>query len=253
LALNLDPQDSRQCFVVVDDDPAVFQLFNRYAKRHRALHAQTVEQAIDMVASLKPTAVVVGNEQAVDALTAVSPGAPYQTAIIRCPMPSGRRTMQSLGVSDYLVKPVSRDDLATALRRLNRPPRTALVIDDDPDIVRLYSRMLGEHDSIETVWQAYSGLEGMALMDYSPPDVVILDLLMPDVDGFSVIQWMKADSRLCDVPVILASARGAGDALTPSAKGSLSITKPDGFQPAELVRCVETLLDSVTLTNVEVL
>jgi signal transduction histidine kinase/CheY-like chemotaxis protein len=253
VALNLDPQDSRQCFVVVDDDPAVFQLFYRYTKRHRALNAQTIEQAVDMVASLKPTAVVVGNEQAVDALTTVSPGAPYQTAIIRCPMPSGRRTMQSLGVSDYLVKPVSRDDLATALRRLNRPPRTALVIDDDPDIVRLYSRMLGEHDSIETVWQAYSGREGMALMDYSPPDVVILDLLMPDVDGFSVIQWMKADARLCEVPVILASARGAGDALTPSAKGSLSITKPDGFQPVELVRCVETLLDSVTLTNVEVL
>ena len=252
LALNRDPQDSRQCFVVLDDDPAVFQLFNRYAKRHRALNAQTVEQAIDMVASLKPTALVIGNEQAVDTLAAAPPGAPYQTAIIRCPMPSGRRTMQSLGVSDYLVKPVSRDNLSAALRRLDRLPRTALVIDDDPDIVRLYSRMLGEHDSIETVWQAYSGSEGMALMDYEPPDVVILDLLMPDVDGFSVIQWMKADSRLCGVPVILASAHGAADALTSSAKGSLSIMKPDGFQPAELVRCVETLLDSVTLTNVEV-
>lgn len=252
LELNHAPHDSRQCFVVLDDDPAVFQLFNRYAKRHRALNAQTVEQAVDMVASLRPTALVTGNEQALDAFAAAPPGAPYQTAIIHCPMPSGRRTMQSLGVSDYLVKPVSRDSLSAALRRLDRRPHTGLVIDDDPDIVRLYSRMLVEYDGIETVWQAYSGSEGMALMEYEPPDVVILDLLMPDMDGFSVIQWMKADSRLCRIPVILASAHGAADTLTSSAKGSLSIMKPDGFQPVELVRCVESLLDSVTLTNVEV-
>ncbi|MBI1281762.1 MAG: response regulator [Anaerolineaceae bacterium] len=242
-----EPRDKDKYFVVFDEDPAVVQLFKRYSKRHRVLTAQTREQAIHLVKTVNPTALVVSAENMSNELFERDFG---QTAVICCPMPSGRRAMQLLGVADYLVKPVSQEMLFQSLNRLDKVPQTALVIDDDPDIVRLFSRILKGFPSIDAVWEAYSGSEGIALMSYQLPDVIILDLLMPDIDGFSVIQLLKADPILRQIPIILASAHGAEDALTRSAKGNIAISKRDGFQPVELVKCVETLVDALRPINI---
>lgn len=161
-------------------------------------------------------------------------------------MPSGKRSMKTHGIADFLVKPVSAEGMHQALRRLERPVQHILVIDDEQDIVRLYERILRNLSPVHQVRKAYGGEEGLEMMRSTPPDVVILDLLMPQMDGFAVLQHMKNDPALCDVPVILASAYGASDAISAVARGTLSLDKPDGFEPGELVRCVEALVDLIT-------
>jgi len=85
------------------------------------------------------------------------------------------------------------------------PPEPAgtpvLVIDDDPTVHDLMKRFLGKEGF--RVISALSGEEGLRLAREAPPDVIVLDIQMPGMDGWAVLQVLKADARLRDVPVVL--------------------------------------------------
>src|SRR6185369_3117883 len=165
--------------------------------------------------------------------------------LITCPMPSGRRIMQNLGVSDYLIKPVTQRVLQDAIARLAQPIKSVLIVDDDQEIVRLFSRMIQAMSDQYIVRKAYGGVEGMALMQIQPPDVVLLDLLMPDIDGLTILERMKTMPQLADIPVIMISARGASESVASSIQGTLTVKKQNGFQPIELVHCVEDIVENL--------
>src|SRR5437868_765545 len=82
-------------------------------------------------------------------------------------------------------------------------PTTVLVIDDDP-----LNRRLLEHNLVNDghrVVTAEDGREGLERIRAEPPDVVLLDILMPEIDGFDVLAQVKADNALRDIPVIMIS------------------------------------------------
>jgi CheY-like chemotaxis protein len=160
-------------------------------------------------------------------------------------MPSGKRAMQRYGISDFLVKPVTFEALCTALEKLAVPVQNVLIVDDEPDLVRLFTRMLQRLPEPCQVRKAYSRLECLRLMTRQRPDVLILDLLLPDMDGLSVVEQIKQDPLLAEVPIILASAYGASDAIQKAAHGTLTVSKREGFEPIELVRCVEALVGAL--------
>jgi CheY-like chemotaxis protein len=214
------------------------QLFERYTSKHKAISAATLEEAARLVKNIQPSALVVDKSRAANIHDVAG-----STPVITCSMPSGRRTMQLYGATDYLVKPVSRAELFTSLERLNLPVHTILLIDDDPDVVRMFSRMLQTAPQQYELWKAYGGMEGLAQMEQQPPDVVLLDVLMPEVDGFEVVRKMKANPALASVPIIMISAYGAMETIEASADGELAVVKPAGFQPIELVRCIEALVE----------
>ncbi|RME44123.1 MAG: helix-turn-helix domain-containing protein [Chloroflexi bacterium] len=114
---------------------------------------------------------------------------------------------------DYLIKPVSSSDLARALRRqgfvLEHPPegRTILVVDDDPGILELHSRILEKLSPDCQILQARHGAQALELMARRRPDLVLLDLMMPVMDGFQVIQAMQERENLRNVPVVVLTAQ----------------------------------------------
>src|SRR5690606_19808131 len=112
-------------------------------------------------------------------------------------------------VDDYLTKPITRQALINAIVALEKPVHKILVVDDERDITRMLSRMLQSYDQQYVVWQANIGADGLAIMYRERPDVVLLDVQMPTMDGFSIVHRMKHDPLLHDIPVIIASARGA--------------------------------------------
>jgi signal transduction histidine kinase/DNA-binding response OmpR family regulator len=117
----------------------------------------------------------------------------------------------ALGAADYLVKPVSREEMLQALQRLGltrprlRERLTILTIDDDPLAVELVETILtaeGFH-----VLKAYGGVEGLAVARQELPALLILDLLMPDLDGFAVLEQLRADPATAAIPIIILTSQ----------------------------------------------
>lgn len=116
-----------------------------------------------------------------------------------------------------------------------------LLVDDDRDFVVATTAVL---ESICDVDVAYGGGEALAKARTSRPDLILLDVIMPDMDGFEVCEELKADRALADVPIIMLTSFPEG--LGPSGKvGCVSqaedyLEKP--VKPAELLRRVSKFL-----------
>jgi len=110
----------------------------------------------------------------------------------------------SLGAADYLVKPFVQEDLANAIHRLDRDGqiKEILLIDDEPGDLRLVQKMLEEQKRYR-VRTAEGGTNGWDAIQNKKPDAVIMDLFMPDMDGFTLIGHLRADPKLRDLPVII--------------------------------------------------
>lgn len=118
--------------------------------------------------------------------------------------------------------------------------RRILVIDDHPETVRLIELTLRRHGY--DVAGAGSGLEGLASAEFEPPDLVLLDIMMPDMDGLTVCRKLRQIDKLRDVPVIMFSARSqVGEKKESFDAGANDyLVKPT--RPAELISRVEAML-----------
>ena len=115
-------------------------------------------------------------------------------------------------------------------------------IEDEPQMVDLLTLVLSKHDY--EVYSATDGFEGLQLIAALKPDLVLLDLMMPDIGGWEVYQKMKADKKLRDIPVIIVTAKSQDiDKVL-----GLHIAKVDGyvtkpFKANELVSAVDKILN----------
>jgi threonine synthase len=104
------------------------------------------------------------------------------------------------------VKPASTGGILGALDHLDERVRRIAIIEDNPDAARLLRRILQTQGDFQIV-EAYTGKEGLELIRTEHPDLVLLDLMMPDMDGFAVLDQLKADDVLDDLPVIVITAK----------------------------------------------
>jgi DNA-binding response OmpR family regulator len=116
----------------------------------------------------------------------------------------------SLGATDYLVKPIHLTDLRALLDRLtSREPSAqkakVLLVDDDPEIHQLLRAMLPDHWA--TLLGAQNGAQALALARDERPDAILLDLMLPGMNGFQVLEKLKADARTADIPIIVLTAK----------------------------------------------
>ena len=110
-----------------------------------------------------------------------------------------------LGAFDYLLKPFDREAILAALRRLSPAHHRLLVVDDDPYVVDLVHQLLADQPyEIEAASDGQAALEAIARCQ---PDVILLDLLMPRLDGFGVLSYLQHTPRYRDIPVIVLTAK----------------------------------------------
>jgi DNA-binding response OmpR family regulator len=116
-----------------------------------------------------------------------------------------------------------------------------LVVDDDENILNLEKTIL-EQKGFD-VTGAAGGAEALKLLAEKDFDLVLLDVMMPEVDGFTVCRKIKEDPRLKDIPVIFLTARGGGEALAEGFESGavMYINKP--FTANKLLTIVNTMLE----------
>ena len=109
------------------------------------------------------------------------------------------------GAQDQPVLP-PEDVLFSAIDRVDGLNKQIIVIEDNEEAARLMSRILEARDDC-SVHLAHNGAAGLRLIRHIHPDLVITDLMMPDVDGFEVIEAMKSDPDLLDIPIVVVTAK----------------------------------------------
>jgi len=118
--------------------------------------------------------------------------------------------------------------------------RTVLVIEDDPASARLAKLILGS-EGYQTV-VASDGLQGLKMAQADPPDLILLDLMLPGQDGFEVLHRLRAGPRTADVPVVVVSAKAQATDKQAAAKigADAYLTKP--YRRTELLPLIRSVL-----------
>ncbi|MBU3930837.1 MAG: response regulator [Pseudomonadota bacterium] len=120
-----------------------------------------------------------------------------------------------------------------------------LIVDDDPDLVEAISMILkSKHYEVIV---AYGGVEGLEKTKTEKPDLIVLDVMMPDKDGYTVCKELKADPVLCEIPVLLLTAVVSHISTTRFSHQMGMETEADDYldkpvEPVELAKRVEALL-----------
>jgi PAS domain S-box-containing protein len=133
--------------------------------------------------------------------------------IVVCSIDTDRERGLAFGVVEYILKPFSEDQLANAVLRAETVAQRQriLLVDDHPETVRVFREAL-EATQRYRVFEVTSGAAALLLMQEPPHvDLVILDLRMPELDGFEVLQAIRADARTADIPVLVLTADEVND------------------------------------------
>ena len=124
---------------------------------------------------------------------------------------------------------------------MNANLKCILCVEDEPEMIDLIRLILGRRGF--EVKGAAGGIEGLKMIRQEPPDLVLLDLMMPDMDGWEVYQQMKADEKTKSIPVIVVTAKAQSiDKVLGLhiAKVDDYITKP--FSPQDLMNSIDKVL-----------
>lgn len=145
---------------------------------------------------------------------------------------------------NYLHKPLRPEQLAKELARycgMGDNQQTVLVVDDDPAILDMHCRLV-ERTGCQTV-TARNGREALAVLEHTRPDLILLDLMMPEMDGFAVLDVLREREATRDIPVIILTARMLSEAdLERCSRGVAAILGKGLFNAAETLGHIEAAL-----------
>jgi CheY-like chemotaxis protein len=223
-------------WLVVDGDPHVSKLITRHIEGCSIIQIDNDEQLQGALHRYSPQGVIFNNP----------PAAPIPenlmnlpVPLVVCSLPSTSQMVRRLGVDACLPKPILPQQLIQHLRAYPHI-ENVLVVDDDIGVVQLVQRTLENSLPDLIVRRAYDGHQACEIMKMARPDLVLLDLVMPNMSGFEVITAMKADSRLRDIPVILLTATKYVHSDDETC-GELRIYQPGGLKPMEVLKLLSTI------------
>jgi signal transduction histidine kinase/CheY-like chemotaxis protein len=239
---------SQPILLTVTRSPAAASLLAHYVQGTRMVAVPDLEQARTIASQVRPQAVLFDRaSQPLDSESLEGLGRAWglpDVPFVTCPLPGEEQLRQQLAVDGYLIKPVSRESVWDALRPFGACVDRVLVIDDDEDFGLLLTRML-EANPVRRYQVTYtaSGLQGLTLVERHAPDLVFLDLKMPDVDGLQIIARMRSNPERRNLPIIAVSGE---DELRreETVGGAMVVAKAGGLRPAEIVRWVQSVVDS---------
>jgi signal transduction histidine kinase/DNA-binding response OmpR family regulator len=207
-------QSSRGTVLVIDDDPQVHDLVRRYLTREgfSVASALSGEEGLKMAAQLHPVAITLDvilprlDGWSVIAALKADPKL-ASIPVIFLTMVDQKLLGYSLGAADFLVKPVDRGQLSRAIARhsISGTAKSALVVEDDHATRELIRRSL-EAEGWKTS-EASNGVEALASLEKSKPGLILLDLMMPVMDGFEFLKHLRGREEWQAIPVLVCTAK----------------------------------------------
>ena len=210
----LDVDPTRLPVLILENSPEdllVYQTLLR-GSRYQVLHAATVKQARDLLRQVTPRAIILDillrGEDTWGFLAELKAGdATRDIPVLVATTVDDPHKGYGLGADAYVVKPVERGWLMTTLDDLTADGRgrRILIVDDD-ETSRYVLRQLLAGTRYETI-EAASGAEGLERAREQPPAAIFLDLVMPGLSGFEVLDALRTDERTRGIPVVILTSK----------------------------------------------
>jgi signal transduction histidine kinase/CheY-like chemotaxis protein len=202
------------CVLVVDDDPTARELMGRLLDREglRMLTASNGEDALRLAREVHPAVitldVLMPGMDGWSVLSALKADPKlHDIPVIIVSMIDDRNLGFALGATDYITKPIDRDRLASILGRYRcaDPQCPVLIVEDDPTAREMLRRMLEKEGwSVDEAPNGRAGLERVAI---HRPEIILLDLMMPEMDGFEFVLQLRRNVLWREIPVVVVTAK----------------------------------------------
>ena len=253
-ATEIQSEDNERIILAIDDDTNVIHLYQRYLtpEGYRVVPLTDPNAAVARARELKPIAILLdimmpgrdGWQVLQDLKTNEDT---KHIPVIIASIVDEREKGFSLGAAEYLIKPILEDDLKRALHTLDPDGqvREVLVVEDDPSDRYLISRLLEEIGPY-TIRTAETGQQALEQIRERRPDAIILDLLLPEMDGFTVLEAVRATPEWQDVPVVIFTAADLSPSeLTRLRAASQGLLKKGALGTEELLQHLRQILQKV--------
>jgi signal transduction histidine kinase/DNA-binding response OmpR family regulator len=203
--------------LAIDDEPQVLNLYKRYLENHgyQIFPLSDPSQAVEKARQIQPRAITLDismpEQDGWNVLEDLK-GNPStrHIPVILCSILNASQNQARgyrLGASDYLMKPILEDDLIQALERLNQEAGQieVLIVDDDPQELRMLQKAFHNSGNFRII-PAEGGHQALTILRSRQPQAIILDLYMPDLDGITLLETLRADPGTREIPVIVFTA-----------------------------------------------
>ncbi len=250
LESNLEAQNSTNTVLVIDDDPLVYDLIRRFLTKDgfQVEGALKGEEGLRQAREHKPVAIVLdvmmpGMDGWAVLTTLKADPELADIPVIMVTMIDDKSLGYTLGAAEYLTKPIDRHRLLNVLKKYRQttPSRTALLVEDDQEIRYILRRWLEKEGwSVE---EASNGRIGLDKVKGYSPDLILLDLMMPEMDGFEMVNELQLDPTLCNIPVVVLTAKEISSEDRLRLNGSVEkILQKGNYNRDELLNILRNLL-----------
>ena len=244
-------QEHAGTILVIDDEVAVHEILSRTLKKQgfRIQSAMNGEEGLRLARKLRPQVITLDvmmpgmDGWAVLTLLKSEP-ALADIPVIMLTIDDNRNLGYSLGAAEYLTKPIDRERLASVvLRYRSGPTSRVLVVEDDAGSREILARLLSSEGWV--VAGAENGVAALAELARQRPALVLLDLMMPEMDGFEFLAEMHRHAEWSSIPVVVVTARGLSADDKARLNGHVSrILQKGQYSRDELLQQVSALVAS---------
>lgn len=198
----------KPCLVVYDTNDGLLSSLRAQSSDIDIVRTESLDQLATELGQTLVHAVLVNTDdmEALVSLLHKIESMPLATPVVGSCFAATHTLSEQAGLVDYLIKPLKHSVLSATLDKLDQPAQSVLVVDDDPDVRWLLKRMLLTYAGITTVVTAGNGSEALEIAADQQPDLVFLDLRLPDMNGWQVLAQMRQDPRTESIPVAVVSA-----------------------------------------------
>ncbi len=255
---NAEPSLTKDTVLVIDDDQDMLELVSRYLSQSEfeVVACNTGEKGLELAKQLEPSAIML------DVLMPQMDGWAVlnqlkkddhlkDIPVIMLTMHDNENMGYALGADDYLLKPVTQEQLIQSLNKHKNqyhPGGSVLVVEDDSNSRNMLVKMLEKRGF--QVSSAKNGKAGLQQLDTVTPDLILLDLMMPEVDGFEFVFELGNKAQWRSIPVIVMTAKALTEIDLMRLNGRVEkVLQKGGYALEELVHDIQSIIKRLVRQN----
>ncbi len=254
-AVNLKTIDAKKRILVIDDDPDALYLLqeNLSPQEFDLIGTRNGSEGMRLAREQQPNAILL------DILIADMDGwqllhdlknepATAQIPVVLLTIVDKKAMGYRLGAAAYLLKPLDPAEVRDALRRVtgsfSPQQKRVLLIDDDPNVADMLNQTLLKEEFLLDA--ALDGIAGLEAVEKNRPDIILLDLIMPRLDGFGVIERLRNNPQTCNLPIIVVSGKDLTADESQRLKETVTmVIRKQGFAGEQLAIEIHKVLDDI--------